>query len=457
VVHLDENDTTKYVIHARIKADGVVEQPDVVGAIFGQTEGLLGSDMDLRELQKSGRIGRIDVEISSSRGKSTGEMRIPSSLDRVDTSILAAALETIDRIGPCIAQVEIKNIEDVRTSKRQLVVERAKTILQEMFEENAMESQEIVESVKKAVRVDNIVSVGGLPAGPSLKESDAIIVVEGRADVLKLLSCGIKNAIAVEGTNIPKFVADLTKRKTVTAYTDGDRGGELIIKELLQVGDINYVAQAPDGKSVEDLTQREVFKTLRNKVPVDQYIDSMNRKTRSRSGGRTVESRRGRYSDAKPDTTEYPVSSKSDERTKKTLLPKRKTLSKKAIVREAPRSWNAKSSIKVDIAAPPRKEVKTVIKTAIPNPYRDSLNKLAGTLTAKLLGENDVEIDIVAVRDIANTLKNANSEVKGVVFDGVITQRLLDIAADKGLDFIAGVKLGNVVKQPTNIKVLILQ
>ena len=84
--------TTKYLIKASIVADGIVEKPDVVGAIFGQTEGLLGNELDLRDMQKSGRIGRIEVEIGHNKGKSEGEIMIPSSLDQVETVILAAAL-----------------------------------------------------------------------------------------------------------------------------------------------------------------------------------------------------------------------------------------------------------------------------------------------------------------------------------------------------------------------------
>jgi DNA primase len=326
-----------------------------------------------------------------------------------------------------------------------------------MFTENNIGTQEIAENVKKAVRVEDIVTVGGLPAGPSLEESDAIIVVEGRADVLKLLSCGIKNSIAVEGTSVPKFVADLTKRKTVTAFTDGDRGGELIIKELLQVGDIDYIAQAPDGKSVEDLTQKEVFKSLRNKVQTAQYVETMNLKKRGRGGRRASADRQVKKQAAKSVSSVKPASSKGEEASRKSLLPKRKTLTKKPLSRKVSRSSSRREPEKTERIAPRREVAKKVIQPARPNPYQDRIKELAGTLTAKLLGEDDSEIETVAVRDIANTIKNVNNEVKGVVFDGVITQRLLDIAAEKELDFIAGVKLGNVVKQPTNIRVLTLQ
>jgi len=53
------------VIRAKIEIEGVVDKPDVVGAIFGQTEGLLGEDLDLRELQRTGRVGRIQIAVKS--------------------------------------------------------------------------------------------------------------------------------------------------------------------------------------------------------------------------------------------------------------------------------------------------------------------------------------------------------------------------------------------------------
>ncbi|HIP62908.1 MAG TPA: DNA primase, partial [Archaeoglobus profundus] len=174
-------DTTKYLIHAEIVADGVVEKPDVVGAIFGQTEGLLGDDLDLRELQKTGRIGRIEVKIESRGGKSYGEIKIPSSLDKVETALLAAALETIERVGPCSAKIRVKKIEDVRANKRKKIVERAKEILRELFEEPEIESEKMVEMVREAIRAEEIIEYGEdkLPAGPAIDESDAIIIVEG--------------------------------------------------------------------------------------------------------------------------------------------------------------------------------------------------------------------------------------------------------------------------------------
>ncbi|MFZ2071068.1 MAG: DNA primase DnaG, partial [Halobacteriota archaeon] len=250
---MHDMDTTKYVVHANITADGFVEKSDVVGAIFGQTEGLLGEELDLRDLQKSSRIGRIEVNIESKGGKSTGEILIPSGLDKVETAILAASLETIDRVGPCVAHVEVTKVEDIRATKRKRITERAKKIMRSVIE-TAIDSDMMVNEVKEAVRTEEIGQYKGVPAGPNIENSDAIIIVEGRADVLNLLKYGIKNAIAVEGTNIPPLIPKLSKRKIVTAFFDGDRGGDLILKELLQVAEVDYIAMSPEGRSVEDMT-----------------------------------------------------------------------------------------------------------------------------------------------------------------------------------------------------------
>jgi len=267
-------DTEKYLIHATIAADGVVERSDVVGAVFGQTEGLLGEELDLRDLQESSRVGRIDVAVESENGQSFGEVTVASSLDKVETAILAAALETIDRIGPCHASVEVTSIEDVRAAKRREVVERAKELVAGGFEETSLASSDVLAEVRDAARVEGIVDYEGLPAGPRVGDSDAVIVVEGRADVLTLLDCGIKNAVAVEGTNVPESVADLTADRTVTAFFDGDRGGELILRELAQVGEVDCVAFAPPGESVEDLGRDAVFEALRGKVPYASLTDA---------------------------------------------------------------------------------------------------------------------------------------------------------------------------------------
>ena len=185
--------TSKYTVYAKFDADGTVEKPDVIGAVFGQTEGLLGQELDLRELQRTGRIGRIDVDMSTKGGKTSGVVTIPSSLDSSETALIAACMETIERVGPCNAKIRIQKIEDVRISKRKYVIERAKELLSSMFDGGLPEAQEISEHIKEAVRIGEVVNYKGSPAGPTIEISDSIIVVEGRADVIKLLKNGIKS------------------------------------------------------------------------------------------------------------------------------------------------------------------------------------------------------------------------------------------------------------------------
>jgi len=430
-------DTTKYVIHAEITADGIVERPDVVGAIFGQTEGLLGSDLDLRDLQKTGRIGRIDVQITSSGGKSSGTISIPSSFDKVETAILASALETIDRVGPCIARIKISNIEDVRASKRRYVVDRAKQIIMEMFDENLLDTQGITEQIKQSVRVEEITHIGPdkLPAGPNVLDSDAILVVEGRADVLNLLRYGIKNAVAVGGTNVPSTIAELCSKKVVTAFTDGDRGGELIVKELLQVADIDYVARAPEGKCVEDMSQKEIVRALRQKIPVEQVLDFYKIKPLSKKQRRDVTTRR------KSLIRERPVRiSRGGDRSAET----------------APtiQIHEPEPELEYEAEAEPMAEEGPEVAEETVQWFVPHLEDLNGTLSARLFDRNQNMIREVAVRDLAKELKESNGDVAGVIFDGVVTQRILDIAADKNLEYLIGAKLGNIVKSPLCVKVM---
>ena len=265
----------KYQVKAKINADGIVDKPDVVGAIFGQTEGLLGDNLDLRDLQKSGRIGRVEVEIVSKGGKSEGILYMSSSLDQVETAIIAATLETIDRVGPCKASIKVIGIEDVRVTKREQIAERAKELLGILMDQAKGSGSNLTQNIRESLQVEEITTYGKerCPAGPNVKNSEAIIIVEGRSDVLNLLRAGIKNAIAVEGTNIPKSVQDLSKERVTTAFVDGDRGGELILRELFQTADIDYVARAPRAHEVEELSAKQLVKCLRNKVPGDQYME----------------------------------------------------------------------------------------------------------------------------------------------------------------------------------------
>ncbi|MFQ5919673.1 MAG: DNA primase DnaG, partial [Thermoplasmata archaeon] len=408
--------TTKYQIRAKLEAEGVVEKPDVIGAVFGQTEGLLGEELDLRDLQKSGRIGRIEVEVVSKKGKTDGSVLIPSSLDQVETAILAAGLETIDRIGPCRASVSVEGVDDVRISKRSQVVDRAKEILSTMHEGSKATSVDLKEEVRQAVQVADIVSYGPdkLPAGPNVEDTDAIIVVEGRSDVLNLLKVGIKNAIAAEGTHIPAAVANLSKEKVVTAFVDGDRGGDLILKELLQVAEVDFVAKAPRGREVEELTQKQIMKALRNKMPAEQFVDMFGLGPGRES--REAKGRRPRARKAK----EAPASK----------APRKKAPAKKA------------STPKAEVSVP--EDLRE---------YQEVLQSLRGTTKAHVIKGGKAKPKEVPVRDLVNLMKKEGKGVKVLVFDGIITQRILDIASDNGVEMVIGVKEGTIEQRPEGVRV----
>jgi len=403
-------DTTKYLIHISLTAEGVVEKPDVVGAIFGQTEGLLGEDLDLRDLQRTGRVGRIDVQIASKKGETTGEILISTSLDRAETAILAASLETIDRVGPCVAHVSVKMVEDIRVSKRKKIVERAKEILIERFDDGTIDSDELLDDVRQTMRVEKIGTIGEekLPAGPNVLESDAIIIVEGRADVINLLRYGIKNAVAVEGTNIPKSIVELTEKKTTTAFFDGDRGGELILRELLQVADIDYVAFSPRGKSVEDMTKKEVIKTLRNKVPVeyvrDQYFE---------------------------DAAELPAD----------------------LVRPARQLSAPDESDAAGRAGTGQKRTRESTPK-VPVTIRDHMEDVRGKSVARFLNEDMAVIREIRTEEIEKAVDMLDEPAAGVVIDRTVDQKLLDRLVWKGLEYVAAKDFKGIIKRPLNIRLM---
>ncbi len=442
-VNVDPN-LTKYLIKAKISTDGVVEKPDVVGAIFGQTEGLLGDELDLRDLQKSGKIGRIEVEIDSKKGRTEGYVLIPSGLDQVESSILAASLETIDRIGPCKAKVEVENIEDVRIQKRHKIIERAEALYKRMSDSGKSVSESIVASVREEVEKGEIVTYGEdkLPAGPAVKDSDSIIVVEGRSDILNLLRYGIKNTIAVQGTNIPKTVQKLSKERTVTVFLDGDRGGDLILKEMLQVAEIDFVARAPPGTEVEELTYKQIVKALRYKTPIEQYLSmrgmseelkELTEKAATESGQK--QPKRG-YDEAKNvveiKTTKQDIEKKPDHPQR---APEKEEPAPAQQILEEPEEIPGK----VDLSNPRSIERKGT--------------SLAKDKLTELYSKDGNMIGSYQVSEAVDRIQEA-TDGDTIITGGVISQRLIDVAFKQGIRNIYGAKLGHITKKPTEIRVI---
>lgn len=260
----------KYMIHADFVAEGALEKPDVIGAVFGQTEGLLGADLEMRELQKEGKIGRIEVDLERDGKRTIGKIKIPTALDQSETTLIAAAIETIERIGPCDSSIEVERIEDVRGSKRDYIIERAKKLMGQI--QGSTDSREISNEIKDSKKIAGVQEFGDekLPCGDL--SGNEIIVVEGRADVLNLLRAGIKNVVAMNGTKLPESIRELSKGKEITLFVDGDRGGKLIAQNVMDNAEINYIAVAPDGKEVEELTGKEVLMNLRKKIPAKEFF-----------------------------------------------------------------------------------------------------------------------------------------------------------------------------------------
>lgn len=413
------------MIRAKIEIEGVVDKPDVVGAIFGQTEGLLGEDLDLRELQRTGRVGRIQIAVKSEGGMSKGEIVIPVSLNKTATAMLAASLETVDRVGPCTAKVTLEKLEDIRGAKRRRVVSRAISILKGWEEEIAPGTEEITSAVT-AGKKKTVAKFGpeNLPAGPELTESDEIIIVEGRADVINLMKSGIENTVAVEGTHVPKSVSELTRKsgKTIVAFLDGDRGGDLILRELMQVAKVDYIARAPEGKEVEELARPELLKALQTKIPAEQALALV--------------------SDSKA-----------------AAPPK-----KRSFFRRSPRPPRKEESRKEEVHRTEEKKVEPPKAPPRPNrghqravPQVDQvflakIPQIKESFKAVLFNKNREVLVECGVADLAKTLESQSS-VDAVVFDGVVTQRLVDMAATKQMRLIIGAAVADIESKPASLQI----
>jgi DNA primase len=425
----------KYVIRAKVEVDGEVEKSDIIGAIFGFTEGMFGEEFDLRDLQDKGRIGRISVDIKTEKGKTVGEILIPSNLDRIETALLAALIENVEKVGPYQAKIQVIDIVDIRAERLKKIMDRAAEIAKKFFIEKAPDLKEIINKVSEVIRVAELVHYGPekLPAGPDVESSDTVIIVEGRADVINMLRYGYRNVIALEGAHgskVPETIIKLASRKTAILFVDGDRMGELIARDVCRIADIDYVAKAPPGKEVEELTGKEIAKALKNAIPAKQFLESIEKKLEA----------------------EAKVAPKVAEIEAKPLQPQQ---------------------VGVQVGAAPPVEIQPT-PTPVPQPQVAELHppmgfemparvieegkKVIGTLEALLYDASWNVIEKLPVRDLVEKLQSMEpGKVQAIVFDGVITQRLLDTASEKGVKLILGVRIGNVTRKPEDIYVMTFQ
>ncbi|MCX8158375.1 MAG: DNA primase DnaG [Candidatus Diapherotrites archaeon] len=419
--------SVKYLIKIKFDIDGVVEKEDIIGAVFGQSEGLLGEDMDLKELQQSGKIGRIEANYKSEFGKTYGELIIPSSMNLPETSLLAAAVESVEKVGPCDSKFEVLEIIDIREEKRQQIKERAKSLLEKFKKDQSVNVNEIADEIKESARELLLSSYGkdNLTCGPDIEKSEEIIVVEGRADVINLLRNNIKNVIEMGGSKISQDVIELTKQKETTLFVDGDRGGELNAKKFMQLASVDYLAKAPEGKEVEELTRKEILQSLKKKV----FVGDLNQNKKP-----TFD----KHNEHKKIIKTF--SRHRNPRFKDNLPQGRRLIHRRAEEYCTAKESNIKSEEEFD-----KNEIET---------FRKIMASVKGKMKAKILNRNLEEILSTDVRNIIDSLNKTN-EAYAIVFDGIITKRLLDLAKQKNIAYIVGIKKANFDK-PEGIKIIVL-
>ena len=458
-------DIVKYMVEARFDISGSVEKPDIIGAVFGQTEGLLGGDLDLRELQKNGKIGRIEIESSSSGNKTFGKLFLPSSMGRVETCILSAAIESVDRVGPFETNFKVLKIEDTRNEKRRRIIARAKELVKNLLITEIPDSREISDMVEADVKTSTVGTYGpeSLPAGPEIEKSDDVILVEGRADVINLLKNDIANCIAVGGAagTIPKTIIDLCTAKEATLFVDGDRGGDMIVKGLTSMADIDFVAKAPDGKEVEELTRKEIIKALRSRVPMEQI--TANAKQRQQQQQRREEAQQNRREERFRDRREQRVPMQE--------RPQREVLSPTEIATNLQKAPVQQRQVTVEAA--PREAGSLGIKDingegepegmeSIPpiegmegakppgggpnQAYVNALNELKNTLRGRVYASDGSVLGEVPIRELIQSVQDQHN-VDAVVFDGIITQRLVDLAHTQGIKEIYGLRASQITRK----------
>jgi len=446
--------TVKYMIKLTFEIDGIVEKPDMIGAIFGQSEGLLGDEMDLKELQKNGKVGRIEIELNTAMGRTKGSVTVPSSMDMAETSLLAAGIESVDKVGPCEAKFTITEMDDTRTEKRDEIKNRAKEILKKMMAQASPETRSISEEIKENARAADIVTYGAdaLPAGPEIATSNEIIIVEGRADVLNLLRNQIKNAIGMNGSKITQTIIDLCKQKEVTIFIDGDRGGILNAKKLMQLAKVAYIAKAPDGKEVEELTRKEILQCLKRKEPAGEERPSSMPERRPEY--------RERYNDYRNSGDSRGPMDRRDTRGPRDIrgprdnrFPDRRPMRNDFRDSRGPRDSRDRDSRPIRNDDFDRRAPKTSFLKPIEKPltqeeeqlYRPMLQEMKGTMEGKILDEKNKELAKVKVKDLVEKIGKTKKGTT-VIFDGVITKRLVEAAEKAGVKYVIGARKGRIEK-----------
>jgi DNA primase len=424
IMKIPNTGIVKYHVKLKFEVDGLVEKADIIGAIFGQTEGLLGPEMNLNELQKVSKVGRIEVNVDSKSNSARGDALIPMSTDISTAALIAAAIESIDKVGPFQAKFSLIGIDDIRAIKKKIIVDRAKKIVQEWATKTISEGEEMLKDVYDASKPGRLTTFGKaqLACGVGVYDSDWIILVEGRADVINLLRAGYDNAIAIEGAKIDETILKLTQGKRIIAFIDGDRAGDLILKELQGLVKIDKVYRAPTGREVEECTPLEILEILKD---VQEYIKNINiYKPPSES---QLETR---------NNLQYPQNQNQiNTVTDKDVTDKQQI---KDIDSNYPAMGKNLSAIEEN------EEILSTIKQIFP--------QINETLEAIIFDKSLKSLIKVPVSDIVKKVSDAHGG-KLLILDGIITQRLVEAANIAGIQYIIGHRTSSLKKPITNIQI----
>jgi len=402
----------KYHVKLKFEVDGLVEKADIIGAIFGQTEGLLGPEMNLNELQKVSKVGRIEVNVDTKSNTAKGDALIPMSTDISTAALIAAAIESIDKVGPFQARFGLVGIDDIRAIKKKVIVDRAKKIVQEWATKTISEGEEMLKDVYDASKPGKLTAFGKaqLACGTGVFDSDWIILVEGRADVINLLRAGFDNAIAIEGAKIDETVTKLTEGKRVVAFLDGDRAGDLILKELQGLVKIDRILRAPAGREVEECTPLEIAEILRETTP---YVAS------STQHGQPFQH--------------------SQQHSETRQLSKREKQEQLEIQQQT------------QIASSSGDGLQEEDKAGIISAVREVYPQINETLEAVLLDSSMRTLLKIPVSDVVKKL-NITEGATVLVLDGIVTQRLVEAADKAGIQYIVGHRTAEL-KKPTDVRI----
>jgi DNA primase len=393
----------KYHVKLKFEVDGIVEKADIIGAIFGQTEGLLGPEMNLNELQKVSKVGRIEVNVDTKSNTTKGDALLPMSTDISTAALISAAIESIDKVGPFQGKFLLVGIDDIRAIKKKVIVDRAKKIIQEWATKTISEGEEMLRDVYDASKPGKLTTFGKaqLACGTGVFESPYIILVEGRADVINLLRAGFDNSIAIEGAKIDETITNLTSGKKVIAFLDGDRAADLILKELQGLVKIDKVFRAPTGKEVEECTPLEISEILKD------------------------------VAETASEQLEAPV----QQQQKSIRKPRTNGNNNSASAYQEVSHSNTHNGEKVNDDP----QITSAVKEVYP--------QINETLEALIL-DNSMQVLLkVPVSEIIKRLDSLEG-ARFLVMDGIITQRLIDAAYRAGIEYVVGHRMAELKKSP---------